>query len=164
MENKEIIVAKAIVKDKFWILQNNGQRVGLISKEEDGVHLSVEGGHIVVDSVKQAAKKYNIKFEETVKVKPVKVANEVYGYPTSSKPHNPVMDIQKKIPQYTKSAKSKSWFAAGYYTVELPEGSKGFYCPKLIILQRHKYEGPFLTKEDMEESLYGRTSKLWFTY
>jgi hypothetical protein len=163
-ENTMGITAKPIIKDRFWVLQADGKRVGMITKEDDGVHVNVQGGHIIVDSVKQAEKKYNIKFEKAPETKTVKATNEVYGYPTSSKAHNPVMDIQKKIPQYTKAAKSKSWFAAGYYAVELPEGRKGLFCPKLITLQRHDFSGPFKTKEEMEESLYGGASKLWFTY
>ena len=152
------ITAKPIVKDKFWVLQNNGQRVGLVTKEEDGVHISISGGNVVVDSVSQAAKKYNITFEKATSTKADKAANEIYGYATNTKPHNAMYDVQKKVPLFTKSAKSKSWFAAGYYMVRLPSGWVKTFCPKLITLQRYEYHGPFKTKE---EAIGHATSK-WF--
>lgn len=152
------ITAKPIVKDKFWVLQNAGQRVGLVSKEEDGVHISVEGGHVVVDSVTQAAKKYNITFEKAAPKKAEKAVNEIYGYETNSKPHNPIYDVQKKVPLFTKSAKSKSWFAAGYYMVKLPNGWVKTFCPKLITLQRYEYHGPFKTKDEAA----GHNTSKWF--
>lgn len=152
------ITAKPIVKDKFWVLQNNGERVGLVSKEEDGVHISVSGGNVIVDSVSQAAKKYNITFEKASSGKAEKPSNEIYGFATTTKPHNAMYDVQRKVPLFTKNAKSKSWFAAGFYAIELPNGTTVSLCPKLITLQRYPYSGPFKTKE----AALGRNAGKWF--
>jgi hypothetical protein len=54
-----------------------------------------------------------------------------------------VWNVQYKLPLYTKTNDSKSWFAAGYYRVSISGTWIVQYCPKLITLQRNKFEGPY---------------------
>jgi len=158
------ITAKPIVKDKIWILRNNGDRVGLATKEEDGLHISTGSKITIVNDVKQAEAEYNIAFEkESTMSRQTAPVNSVYGYAATSKPHNPVYDVQRQVPLYTKSAKSKSWFAAGYYIVTFPNGTVISHCPKSITLQRYKYSGPFHSKTEAQENIHEHTTKRYIT-
>ena len=95
------------------------------------------------------SKKYNINFVKAERVKKEKAEHDVYGFPTSSAPSNQVLDVQRYLPIYTKGAKSKSFYCAGYYTVQFNNTWVRAYCPKLITLNRYEFEGPFKTEERM---------------
>ena len=84
--------------------------------------------------------------------------NEVHGYSTSTKPHNSMFDIKKKLPLFTKSKDSKSLYCAGYYTIRFDKGWVKSFCPKLITLQRYDYKGPFKTEMEMR-SMLSKVSK-----
>ena len=77
----------------------------------------------------------------------------VHGYPVSQKPFNPMFDVQKQLPIYSKTQKSKSLFCAGYYIICFEKGWRKAYCPKLITLQRYPYKGPMKTKLEMQQIL-----------
>jgi hypothetical protein len=64
-----------------------------------------------------------------------------------------VLDVQRYLPIYTKGAKSKSFFCAGYYIIRFSNTWVRAYCPKLITLNRYEYQGPFKTQEAMLESM-----------
>jgi hypothetical protein len=50
---------------------------------------------------------------------------------------------------YTKTRKSKSWFAAGWYSIKRGRNWKVVQDPKLITLQRYPYQGPFKTQQEV---------------
>ena len=78
---------------------------------------------------------------------------EVHGFPCSQHPYNPMFDVQKQLPVYTKTPKSKSQFCAGYYIICFEKGWRKAYCPKMITLSRYKYRGPMKTKLEMQQVL-----------
>jgi hypothetical protein len=78
---------------------------------------------------------------------------EVHGYPSSCIPHNPMYDIKRKLPLFTKSQDSKSVYCAGYYVIRFDKGWVKSHCPKLITLQRYEYQGPFKTELEMKQRL-----------
>jgi hypothetical protein len=77
----------------------------------------------------------------------------VHGFPCSQNPYNPMFDVQKQLPFYTKTPKSKSQFCAGYYIICFEKGWRKAYCPKMITLSRYKYKGPMKTKIEMQHVL-----------
>ena len=78
----------------------------------------------------------------------------VHGFPCSQKPYNPMFDVQKHLPIYTKTPKSKSVFCAGYYIVYFEKVKwRKAYCPKVITLQRYPYKGPMKSKVEMQQVL-----------
>jgi hypothetical protein len=94
----------------------------------------------------------HVKFESGAKiVKSRPETNLVHGYPVAGRVHNPMWDVPKKLPVYTKTNKSKSWFAAGWYRVKKGRNWTVIQGPKLILLQRYPYSGPFYTKETADE-------------
>lgn len=144
--------AKPIIKNKFWIIEENGVQVGTIQSVPDGVVL-VQGQHREkFPSFKLLATKNNIRVSRTKKVK-LKKENNVHGYPCDCEPYSPIYDLKLRLPLYTKEPKSKSFYCAGYYLIDVEGVLISTFCPKKIVLSRHKFHGPFVTKESLNECL-----------
>jgi len=145
-------IATPIVKNKFWVVEEQGKRVATIQARADGgiVYVHDEEREYFA-SVNTLKKKYNIKFSSTAKSKKV-VSTEVYGYPVTGRAYNQVYNIVKKLPVYSKSPKSKSLYCAGYYLIKLNGNWVPAYCPKSITLNRYEFQGPFKTEKAMNET------------
>jgi hypothetical protein len=78
---------------------------------------------------------------------------EVHGYPTSCHPYNPMYNVQKRLPLFTKSQASKSLYCAGYYIIKFNKGWVKSFCPKLITIERYENKGPFRTELEMKQVL-----------
>jgi len=145
--------ATPVVKNKFWIVERNGEKIATIQAVD-------EGGFVFVDneqrqpyaSVKSIKNKLNIVFDRPKQNK-VEISNEVYGFPASTRAYNCLYDVSKRLPIYTKNSKSKSYFCAGHYAIKFNNTWTKAYCPKLITLQRYEFLGPFRTKEELDNSI-----------
>lgn len=149
------IIAKPVVKNKMWIVESAGEKIATIMAVEEGGFVYVhEEERELFPSIKMISKKYNIEFVKAEKSRPVKQdVYDVYGFPTNTQPHNQVLDVQRYLPIYTKGAKSKSFFCAGYYIIKFSNNWVRAYCPKLITLNRYEYQGPFKTQDRMLEAM-----------
>ena len=149
------MIAKPVVKNKMWIVESAGTKVGnIMTVDEGGVVYLHDNQREQFPSIKILQKKYNIEFVKAKKPKRVKLDSyDVYGFPTNAQPNNEVLDVQRYLPIYTKGAKSKSFFCAGYYIIKFSSTWVRAYCPKLITLNRYEYEGPFKTQERMLEAM-----------
>lgn len=148
------LVAKAVLEDKFWILEDNGQKVGTIRSNEHGVTLQVGKQNQTFTKLDELKKKVKVSFAGKEVVKAEKQEYDVHGFPCKTEPFNPIYDLKRKLPLYTKTEGSQSFFCAGYYVVHWEDGSHSpSYCPKLITLSRYAYDGPFKTRLEMTETL-----------
>jgi hypothetical protein len=149
------IIAKPVVKNKFWIVEAAGEKIATIQAIDEGGFAYVhEDRRELFPSIKLLSKQYNIVFVKAEKLKREKQdVYDVYGFPTNSAPNNEVLDVQRYLPIYTKGAKSKSFFCAGYYIIKFSSTWVRAYCPKLITLNRYEYQGPFKTQERMIEAM-----------
>lgn len=147
------LLAKAVVKNKCWIVEDGGTKIGTIMTNPDGVVYQHDEQREQFSSLKLLSDRYNIVVEKTSTKKIVKESHDVYGYPCEYKAHNVLWDVRKKLPVFTKGNKSKSFFCAGYYIVKFNNGWVKSYCPKLVTLNRYPYQGPFYTVEEMTEYL-----------
>ena len=144
------IVAKPVIDKKFWILQKDNEKVGNIEATHSGFQVTINDQVQEFKTIRMAAQRANIHFESGVKAtKPD--THSVHGYPAASRVHNPVWDVQQQLPLYTKTKKSKSWFAAGWYQLKKGRNWKIVQDPKLISLERYPYAGPFQTREQASE-------------
>ena len=144
------ILAKPVVDKKFWILQKDNEKVGNIEAVGNGYQVTINNQTQQFKTIRMAAQRANIQFESSVKVtKPD--THSVHGYPAGSRVHNPVWNVQQQLPLYTKTKKSKSWFAAGWYQLKRGRNWRVVQDPKLISLERYPYAGPFQTKEQASE-------------
>ena len=164
------VKAKTLVKDKFWIVEEHGQKLGTLQKKDDNgwIFLSKKDHRQVFDTQESLFTRFGFNIfaelktttpvleEKRVDKWDVKQAQdfEVHDYPCSQKPYNSLWDVQKKLPLYTKTPKSKSMFCAGYYIVKFETVNwRKAYCPKIITLQRYPYKGPMKLKTEMVSQL-----------
>jgi hypothetical protein len=145
------IVAKPVIDKQFWILQENNQKIGNIEACAGGYQVRINNQIAQFKTIKLAARHINIEFEPAVKSTNTKlVADHVHGYPVAGRIYNPMWDVSQQLPVYTKTNKSKSWFAAGWYNVRKGRTWKTVLAPKLIVLQRYAYQGPFYSESDCQ--------------
>jgi hypothetical protein len=154
------LIAKPIIENKFWIVEQDGEKFATLRKDETRFVMSNENGVQFFPNRKSILQQFGKDFfvvkikKEADDAKP----NEVHGFSTSTKPHNSMYDIKKKLPLFTKSKDSKSLYCAGYYTIRFDKGWVKSFCPKLITLQRYDYKGPFKTEMEMR-SMLSKVSK-----
>jgi len=156
-----MINAKTLVKDRFWIMEEDGEKIGTLQKEKNNgwIFLSkrdkreeFETETALLDRF--GASLFNNPTNETdVLVLDEPTEYDVHGYPVNQKPYNPMFDVQKQLPIYTKTPKSKSLFCAGYYIICFEKGWRKAYCPKVITLQRYPHKGPMKSKIEMQQVL-----------
>ena len=150
-----ILQAKPIIDNKFWIVEDSGVKIGTLRKNEDKFVFSNENGVKVFNTKKSITEQFGKDFfvAKIIKEADNSQPNEVHGYASSTKPHNSMYDIQKKLPLFTKSSDSKSLYCAGYYVIRFEKGWVKSFCPKLITLQRYDFKGPFKTELEMKQVL-----------
>ena len=144
------IVAKPVIKNECWIVESDGRKVAAILGSPMGVTLVAGKKRERFPDLKNLSKKYNIKVGKATSKKQVTKDTDVYGYPCSTaRAHNVLWDVQKKLPIFTKTAKSKSFFCAGHYLIKLDDSTWTHqFCPKTIILGRHEFIGPYKSEEE----------------
>ncbi len=150
------IHAKPIIDNKFWIVEENGEKIATLRKNEDERFvMSNDNGVKIYETKKSLTDQFGKDFFVVKILKEARdsLTLEVHGYPTSADPHNAMYDIQKRLPLFTKSGDSKSLYCAGYYVIRFDKGWVKSFCPKLITLQRYQYEGPFKTEVEMRQRL-----------
>jgi len=148
--------AKPIIDNKFWIVEQDGEKVATLRKDDENRFVMSNASGIKIYNnkesiVKQFGKEFFI--ARIIKEADNSVPDEVHGFATSSRPHNAMFDIQRKLPLFTKSKDSKSHYCAGYYIIGFDKGWVKSFCPKLITLQRYPYHGPFKTELEMKQRL-----------
>jgi len=156
-KNKMVIIAKPVVDGKFWIVEQNGEKVGTLHKKENNKFvLSSNDGNTHFSKKDELLKTFGKDFFGS-KIKTTISAQEevkdVYGYPTSCHPYNPMYNVQKKLPLFTKSKDSKSLYCAGYYIIRFDKGWVRSFCPKLITIERYENRGPFKDELEMKQVL-----------
>jgi hypothetical protein len=150
-----ILKAKNIVENRFWIIENDkGERIGNIAQTNSGIRCTVSDIVELFPSMEEMVNKKNISLiRRTRENKTKNTVKEVYEFPTDHTPHNTLWNVKLKLPLYTKNEKSSSFYCAGYYIVKYNKLFVAEFMPKLITLQRYKYEGPFKTKLEQLERL-----------
>src|SRR6056300_394290 len=103
------IKAKPILENKFWIVEDEGVRVGTLTKEDEGFVVTQKGKIDFYKNERQLKKTFGNNFlVANIKNNNNKSVKDVHGYPTRTTPYNSMYDIKRKLPLFTKSEKSKS--------------------------------------------------------
>jgi len=152
MEDLQKIRAKSVVKDKFWILQQNNIKIGQVkAKSATNIEVIIHG-NTMSRFTSLADMKASGLFEFTELPKPkASISEDVHGFPADGLAYNAVWNVKYKLPLYTQTDDSKSWFAAGFYKVNIGGTWIVQYCPKLITLQRNEFDGPFNTNPSLNQ-------------
>jgi hypothetical protein len=77
----------------------------------------------------------------------------VHGYDAGCRAHNAMWSVRHRLPLFTKTTKSKSWVAAGWYAIQQNRTWRIERNPKLIVLERYPFRGPYHDREQARESI-----------
>jgi hypothetical protein len=141
------LVAKPVVKDKFWVITDGKEKVGNVIAGPEGYDLKLNGSVEHFKNTAAIKKQLRIDFDN-VKIEKHKSPLPFQQYPTPKRIYNSIFDIQRKIHLFTKISNSKCYYAAGWYNFPDNEELGIQFCPKYIFIQRYKYMGPYKTKDE----------------
>jgi hypothetical protein len=172
-----MIYTTEIIKDKFWIVEDAGVKVGTIRKcSSDDFELNIRsvdilGMHDTSTTEHVSTSVLTSRFGEKIleaRETPKKIVDEnkvsrprggwntslaeIDGYPSKHTVYN-IETIEKngrQIPTYTKSATSKVQYVAGYYGIRFPSDWRWGFGVKLDTLNTCEFIGPFKTKSEMQ--------------
>jgi hypothetical protein len=136
--------------------------MGTISAADDRFMVSEIRGTTYFDSKKALKNTFgkNVLINDiTDTSNAIEADKEVHNYPTSTVPYNTMLDVQRKLPLFTKSSKSKSLYCAGYYIIKFDKGWVKSFCPKLITVERYETKGPFKSDLEMRLALSNANAK-----
>jgi hypothetical protein len=153
------VKAKEVLNGKFWIVEQEGVRIGTLSLDDNQYMLSDATGTRFLTETQLKSKLGKDMTWTKLAITETKPDKEVHGYTTSCTPYNPMYDVSRKLPLFTKSEKSKSLYCAGYYIIRFDKGWVKSFCPKLITVERYDFKGPFKTDLEMRTELSKANAK-----
>ena len=157
-----MIKAKS-VSNKFWILKGSNGKIGEVNSNNGEYILTMKGVRTSFTSLSTLTKKTGIEFSNTIGNTNTTNDDNIYGFPFTGKKFNEMWDLKLKLPLFTKRDDSKSWFVAGYFKVKIKGKWRDILAPKLLILQRNEYKGPYKSLDNGESSHQVNTVKTTFT-
>ena len=134
---------KPVIEDKFYIVEENGSKIGTLKAGEKG--------YILYNSYSKTETVYNSLETFKIETKSTKtfINETVYGYPANTEQAHDI-DLLDNVPIYKKTATSSVYFAAGYYGLKFPTiGWRHAYCPRVKTLETYDWIGPFKNESDM---------------
>lgn len=138
--------AKPVIKNRFWIVESNGEKVGTIERDDAGAVIYAENqSRTFFKNLSNLSKEYNIVFDSKSKFITKHEHKDLGGFPVEKSAHNILYDVKHRLYIYTKTKKSKSYYCAGHYSIKVNDEWAPSFCPKLITIQRHEFAGPFKT-------------------
>lgn len=143
------LIAKPVIKDKFWIITDGKDKVGNVIAQPEGYNLILNGNVEYFRNTASIKKQFHIDFTN-IKIDKQKTPLPYQQFPTPKRIYNSVFDIKRKIHIFTKSLNSKCYYAAGWYHFYEDSDLGIQCCPKYIFIQRYKYMGPYKSKDEIE--------------
>ena len=141
------LIAKPVVKNQFWIVTDGNEKVGNVLADGSGFEVKLNGNKTHYKNTKSIERITNIKFENVTKFK-TKQDIPFSDYPTTSRIFNSMLDVKRKLHLFTKTAKSKCYYAAGWYNIQQGQEKETIFCPKYIFIQRYPYDGPYKSESE----------------
>lgn len=138
------MIAKPVVKNKFWIVEEQGEKVATIQQHNSGIAWVDDNNREQFANIDLLKNHYNLYFDKANSKNNKSNNKDVYEYPTTGTPYNGVWDLKHKVPLYTRTKKSKCYYAAGYYVMN----DEIVFCPKYIFINRASFTGPFKTEQE----------------
>lgn len=146
------LIAKPIIQNQFWIVTDGNKKVGNIEANSAGYSVQVNGNLFQFTNTEDISKSTHIRFQ-TIKIENTKPTQPYPEYPTTKTTHNSVFDIQRGLHLFTKSKKSKCFYAAGWFVINHSDIREIVFCPKYIFLQRYNYKGPFINEDEAKNMI-----------
>lgn len=146
------LIAKPVIKDQYWVITDGDKKVGNVLANDIGFNVKLNGTSTYYTNTNDIKRKEKIVFQ-TLKTNKSQAQIPFAIYPTTSKVFNSIFDIKKRIHLYTKTLKSKCYYAAGYYVINQNKENEIVFCPKYIFIQRYQYLGPFKTENEAKSMI-----------
>ena len=136
------------IRERSWILNDAHDRLGVLSDTSTGWVLISNKGVAQYDSLDQLQTTLDatVVFEQAQETLEVAVDN-IDNWPI--KHSNPQNIERDSTVSYTKSASSRTRFAAGYWALRFRDNWSGSLSPKLDTLTTYEHLGPFDSKLEM---------------
>lgn len=142
-----MIVAKAVIPDQYWILRDESGKVGNIQVDNEGYRVKLRDNVAYFKTLTMLRERLPLDFDNHTK-SAINDTMSVHSYPTCGEAHNAIWDVKRHLPLYTHDMRSRSWYAAGWYRVRQHRRWSTCFCPKVIMLDRYQYQGPFRTEQE----------------
>lgn len=142
------LIAKPIVKNQLWVVTDGSTKVGNVESTGSGYNLRIGGMQRSFNSTKAIQGMVAIEFQRPVA--PLKATIPYAVWPTTGKTYNNAFDVKRRLHIYTKTKKSRCYYAAGWFRIKMADAWQTIFCPKYIFVQRYTYSGPFHSKEEAE--------------
>ena len=144
------LIAKPIVKNQMRVITDGVTKVGNVFAQDDGFEVLLGDSRNHFSSTKVIEQAVKLEFERPGKIS---VHHPVYAnWPTDTDTYNNFFDVKRRIHVYTKTPKSKCYYAAGYFNVKLNDEWQTLFCPKYLYIQRYPYLGPYNSQEEVPVS------------
>lgn len=148
MEKKNtMLIAKPIIKDQYWVVTNGKEKVGNVMATGSGYEVKINGDVSHFENTRKIKRQVQIEFQPVMKGK-TKVELPFAVYPTGGKVHNSILDIKRKLHLFTKTAKSKCFYAAGWFNIKQGSSFETIFCPKYIFILRYDFTGPYKSEAE----------------
>ena len=145
-----MITAKPVVDQNYWILTQGDAKIGAITADAAGYTVTIRGRRQRFTDMRRLRTGLKIDLPAVPRTARSEHAL-VHGHDAGCRAHNSMWHVQLRIPVFTKSAKSRSWYAAGWYVVQQARTWKIVRNPKLILLQRYQFQGPFQDRDSAQQ-------------
>lgn len=146
------LIAKQIVKNQYWVVVDGSNKVGNVQAAEKGFYVNIGDKMSYFDTTNSIEQRVKIKFEQPKKTSR-KETTFKSEWPAPQKIYNSVLDLKRKLHIFTKTKKSKCYYAAGYYVIMMNDKWELIFCPKYIFIQRYEYYGPYKTESEADAVL-----------
>lgn len=135
----------------MWVVIDGNDKVGNVQADKDGYQVRVGDKFAHFDTTGSIERAVKIEFQRPVK-SGTKHHIPYAVWPTSGRTYNNMMDVKRKLHLFTKTSKSKCYYAAGWFKMKLDDEWQTVFCPKYIFICRYPYSGPFKTEEEAKQS------------
>lgn len=146
------LIAKPVVKNQYWVVTDGDKKVGNVLANGTGFNVKLNGTNTHYKNTNDIKRQAKIEFQ-TLKTNKTKIDLPFAVFPTTNKVYNSVFDVKRRIHLYTKTLKSKCYYAAGYYVMNQNGENEVVFCPKYIFIQRYPYIGPFKTEDEAKNMI-----------
>lgn len=123
------------------------KKVGNVTATNEGFTVNLFNTAKNFKSKSSIEKNINLKFENYKKINVNLFTLKDWGI---AKSYNIFFDLKKKIYVFTKQKKSKCFYVAGWFYLNLNNSWQKIYCPKYIFIQRYEYRGPYKYEHEID--------------
>lgn len=149
-------------EQQVWSLTNKEGKLGTVYQVDKGF-IFAHQGHTDYFTSKKKLQEYvdTIKggtlvplvFNKPVDSNKQKSNQSVYDYPADGPTYNHLIHVKYRAPVYTKEPNSKCFFAAGWYAVNIDGTWSIEFCPKLLVINRNEFKGPFKDESEARSTI-----------